>query len=378
MNSHIRIPEPKFSGELTSVILDLERLRVNHLIGGIPPYIFFQLKDIFQLLETLGSARIEGNNTTLADYIEKNIEQAVAQDNDIQEIKNIQLATDFIEANTTKATKIDQTYITELHRIVVENLVSENSEAIGQLRRCNVRIRNSTHRPPSHQELAKYFERFISFINQDYLEQYQLLMIAIAHHRFMYIHHFDDGNGRVGRLLNYALLVKLGFKVKHILNPSSVFYTDRSKYYEMLGEADCLEDKAVLAWAEYFLIGLKNEVNKIDNLLQADYTRNKILLPALKAAYKFEFISKREFEVLQFIVKKDDMLIKAEELNQVGMSTSKAKSAMIAKLKKAMMIKQIKPGGRIYTISFSNRNLLRDIINSLDEQGFVADFLNKN
>jgi hypothetical protein len=54
------------------------------------------------------------------------------------------------------------------------------------------------------------------------------------------------------------------FKVKNgrIINPSSVFYTDRDKYYDMLSKADSLEDGNILQWCEYFLLGLKNEIEK--------------------------------------------------------------------------------------------------------------------
>ena len=95
-------------------------------------------------------------------------------------------------------------------------------------------------------------------------------MVAIAHHRFEFIYPFDNGNGRMGRLLNYAFLIKLGFKVKQgrLINPSSVFYANRDQYYDMLSYADTLEPRDLLAWCEYFLIGLKNEIEKIDHLLK--------------------------------------------------------------------------------------------------------------
>ena len=67
----ITIPDPEWKSNVANVILDLEKLRSKKLHGEIPTHIFFQLKDIFQILETLGSARIEGNNTTLSEYVEK-------------------------------------------------------------------------------------------------------------------------------------------------------------------------------------------------------------------------------------------------------------------------------------------------------------------
>ena len=160
-------------------------------------------------------------------------------------------------------------------------------------------------------------------------------MVAIAHYRFEFIHPFDNGNGRMGRLLNYAFLIKLGFKVKQgrLINPSSVFYANRDQYYDMLSCADTLEPRDLLAWCEYFLIGLKNEIEKIDHLLKKEYVQKIILLPMLKIALDREHITKQEFDILTYIVKKDDMCIKAEELDKFGIRKSKEKSNIMAKLK---------------------------------------------
>lgn len=38
---NIVIPEPSFGSNLTSIILDLEKLRTKRLGGDVPPYIFF-------------------------------------------------------------------------------------------------------------------------------------------------------------------------------------------------------------------------------------------------------------------------------------------------------------------------------------------------
>ncbi|WP_171253366.1 Fic family protein, partial [Acinetobacter baumannii] len=65
--------------------------------------------------------------------------------------------------------------------------------------------------------------------------------VALAHHRFGWIHPFGNGNGRVVRLFTYSLLIKYGFNVTTgggILNPTAVFCNDRNKYYEMLSIAD--------------------------------------------------------------------------------------------------------------------------------------------
>lgn len=380
----IRIPEPTWNSPLAGAILELEKLRTQHLYSEVPPYIFFQLKDIFQILETLGSARIEGNNTTLSEYVEKIIERNSVVDEKRQELENIEAAIDFIEANTDETTKIDRAYISHLHTLVVQNLTSppdgEGSRYAGELRRGNVEIQKSNHTPPSVEVLKDRFDQFVTFVASPVQEQNQLLMVAIAHHRFMHIHPFDNGNGRMGRLLNYAFLIQLGFNVKagRIINPSSVFYTDRDKYYEMLGTADLLENKDLLTWSEYFLNGLKNQIQKVDSLMQLEFTRDKILLPTLKIALDREHITKQEFEILSYLVKTKKMTIKASELDKFGITDSQQKSYVMAKLRDNKMVRPITEGGRIYTIRFDNNYLLRGVVSTLKDNGFIADFLNDN
>lgn len=144
----------------------------------------------------------------------------------------------------------------------------------------------------------------------------------------------------------------------------------------MLGKADSLRNFDVLAWAEYFLLGLKNEIEKIDSLLNIWYVREKILIPTLSFALKNEHIIEQEFKILQYILLKDDMIIKSEELEKFGITNSLKKSRLISKLRKKNIIRPIKQWGRIYTINFANNHLLRWIIKSLTSEGFVSDFLN--
>lgn len=381
----IKIPDPSWGSNLANIILDLEKLRTKKLGGSVPPYIFFQLKEIFHILETLGSARIEGNNTTLSEYVEKIIESDNNEDESNDEIKNLDKAIEFIEENTDDTTPLSRAYISEIHKILTNNLTpppnGEGSRYPGELRQHNVSIKKSGHTPPEHSlKLPDYFRNFIDFINFPHKEQYQLLMVAIAHHRFEFIHPFDNGNGRMGRLLNYAFLIKLGFQVKQgrIINPSSVFYTNKDKYYDMLSQADSLNDSDILEWCEYFLLGLKNEIEKIDSLLDMNYVKSNILVPTIKLALQNQHITSQEYKILEYMINNDDMSMKSEELSFLGITDSKQKSRTMAKLKDKKIIMPTLPNGRIYTLRFVNNYLLRGIMKILDNNGFVSDFLNNN
>lgn len=85
-----------FGSTITDLIIDLDYLRRKELGGSTHPKIFFQLKRIFHTLESIGSARIEGNNTTITDFIENKPENGESVDEKILEIQNIEKSMSFI------------------------------------------------------------------------------------------------------------------------------------------------------------------------------------------------------------------------------------------------------------------------------------------
>jgi len=103
---NLRLVDPLFGSNLTTLILELDFLRRKITTGTTHSLIFYQLKKIFHLLESIGSARIEGNRTTLAEYVERKIEGIVSREEKFIEIENNENALDFIEKNI-ESHKID-------------------------------------------------------------------------------------------------------------------------------------------------------------------------------------------------------------------------------------------------------------------------------
>lgn len=96
---NLKLIEPSFDSLLTDLIIELDYLRKKPLGGSTHPRVFFQLKHIFHTLESIGSARIEGNNTTIAEYIETKLDDTQNASSNIREIQNIEKAMEFIEEN---------------------------------------------------------------------------------------------------------------------------------------------------------------------------------------------------------------------------------------------------------------------------------------
>lgn len=382
----LKLHDPDWGSPLASVIIELEKLRVKRLGGPVPPYIFFQLKDIFHIFESLGSARIEGNHTTLSEFVERIIENPINEttDDGFREIFNIERAIDFIEEHINKKTVFDRALISEIHKILVDGLVpppnGEGSRYPGQLRPIGVSIGGSSHIPPEPIRVPDYFDELLAFVNGQTSTQYHLLATALAHHRMAWIHPFDNGNGRLIRMFTYALLIKQGFQVKsgRILNPTAIFCMDRDKYYEMLALADSGEREKTLEWCLYVLDGLKTEIEKIDRLLDLSYMTSSILLPVLIFALEREHITKREFAILNAVVKDRNMCIKSSDLEGIiGKESPVQRSRIIKHLKEKQMLIPLKENGRIYTIGFANNYLLRGVMHVLEKNGFIPESLNK-
>lgn len=94
----LALPNLSFDSSLVDVSMELEHLRRLELGGTTPANVFFQLKSIFHMLESLGSARIEGNHTTLADYVESKLDDKLQEPTDqLREMENIEKALEYIE-----------------------------------------------------------------------------------------------------------------------------------------------------------------------------------------------------------------------------------------------------------------------------------------
>jgi len=141
---------PKFDSKLTTSIIELDHLRKKTLKGTAAPWYFFQLKHIFHWLESLGSARIEENHTTIADYVEHQIDGEDDGTESLREISNISEAIRYVEDNIETGSEITQRFIFDLHSIIVKNLDRGGDRNAGAYRMHDVKIAGAKHVPPEH------------------------------------------------------------------------------------------------------------------------------------------------------------------------------------------------------------------------------------
>ncbi|HEX5336893.1 MAG TPA: Fic family protein [Gallionella sp.] len=358
---------------MLDVITELEHLRRLQLKGDTPGSVFYQLKHIFHMLESLGSARIEGNHTTLADYVESSVGGTTHDTDQFREISNIEEAMSYVESAIERGTPISEQFIRELHNIAVRDLEREGDATPGAYRKGNVIIAMSAHKPPEPSYVPSYMQQLTDFINKEDNKKYDLMKVAQAHHRFGWIHPFSNGNGRVVRLLTYAMLIKYGFNMRaggRVLNPTAVFCNDRERYYAMLSEADNGEDESLYVWCQYVLEGILSELQKVDRLTDYTYVQSHILGPALDVARERQLITIDEYNILKLVVAQK--VVQSKDLKDVLPKLNDAqRTYVIKKLVERKMLEPVEPGARKYVICFTNNYLLRSVIDALRHEGFI-------
>ena len=372
----LKLLNPSFDSPLLDVLTDLEHLRRLELSGDTPAEVFFQLKHVFHLLESLASARIEGNHTTLADYLDAT-ESPPDRSDHLQEIKNIEKAMRHIDEDVVRGAPLTEHAIRQLHELTVKDLVREGDRSPGAYRQGRISISMSDHLPPDHLAVPSYMAELFSFINTDHQPKYDLMKVALAHHRFAWVHPFGNGNGRVVRLLTYAMLIKYGFKVNgagRLLNPAAVFCADREKYYRMLSRADTGAEEGLEEWCTYVLTGVRDEIEKINRLANYGYLSKNVLLPAIDHSTDRQYITPVEAKVLRIAVDKQE--VKSADLaSAMSDMTPGQRTYQIKKLVDSGLLLPVREGARSYVLSLKNRLLLRGVVRALTSEGFISEAL---
>lgn len=368
--------KPDFNSELTSTLFKMESVRNRFISGDTPLWLFYDLKDTLHLLESLNSARIEGNHTTLVEAINEatKTDNKIKPSEDLAELVNIQNAINYIEENLQEGDKITSVFIRDLHAITVRNLKRDGSQKPGAFRTSNVTIANSSCVVSSPQSIPGDIAELVDYINTEHEKKEDIIRIACAHHRFIQIHPFDNGNGRTARLLTYAMLIKYGFlkKKKTILNPSSIFCMDRQKYYDMLSKADTGTKEGIEEWCEYVANGILEEINKMFRLLNRDFAVKNLIVPAIKSSRKDEHLAEKEYQILMVATEKD--IIQASDVSSIfGASPSdKVKcSRYLSSMIDKNLLYHPPDTPKKYVARFFNKSLLPYVMAAMSENGLI-------
>src|SRR5260370_32274538 len=110
--------------------------------------------------------------------------------------------------------------------------MDKNDETAGQLRKVQVYIRGSDLTPPPAKDVPLYLHQWVHWLTSDQAMRLDpVTRAAVAHHDFEALHPFNDGNGRVGRLLLNLMLMQEGYP------PALILREWRPRYIQTLQQA---------------------------------------------------------------------------------------------------------------------------------------------
>ena len=199
-----------------------------------------KLVEIAKIQSTEASNAIEGIVTTSTRIKQLVAEKTTPKNRDEQEIAGYRDVLSIIHENFD-AIPISRNYILQLHKVLYSHM---NNPLAGKTK--NVQNYISATYPDGHTEvlftpLAPYeTPEALDAICDEYdrvignMELEPLIAIPVFIHDFLCIHPFNDGNGRMSRLLTTLLLYRSGFSVGKYISLEAKIADNKDLYYEAL------------------------------------------------------------------------------------------------------------------------------------------------
>lgn len=119
---------------------------------------------------------------------------------------------------------------------------------------------------PPADRLAVEMRRFLEWWEQSRGSVEGLLRAAIAHFRFVTIHPFEDGNGRIARALTDMALSEDDREPMRYYSISAQIMADREAYYDVLERCQ-KGDKDITEWLIWFLGCFARAIKRSEGLL---------------------------------------------------------------------------------------------------------------
>lgn len=311
---------------LDQALLDLSTeasLKLGRLDGigrSLPnPELFLS---IFVRQEAVLSSQIEGTQCTLDDVLNFPVEPHKG-DEDVKEVIN------YVEAmqlglESLQKLPLSRRLLCDIHAVLLKGVRGERKTP-GEVRRSQNWIGGTSPAdahfvPPPPAEMATAFSDLEKFLHVK-TGVNPIIQIAIAHAQFESIHPFQDGNGRLGRLLITLFLCERQILTQPLLYLSHFLKGNQLEYYQRLDAIRAEGDWE--GWIKFFLEGVikvSNQSIKNAEGLLALTTEHKQLLINSNA-------SSQSLRLIDYLCKQPTVTVNMVE-SELGCVYATAKSTI--------------------------------------------------
>lgn len=199
----------------------------------LPRDIVRKLQDRFRVEFSYNTNSIEGNTLSLREtqfVIEEGMTISGKSLRDVNEVRNHPEALKYIENLSNRQSNPREADILTLHSIIMRGTI--DTKYIGTYRKGNISITGSRHIPPPNLEVPKLMDGLLYMINNNPDEYWTVELAGRVLHQLVWIHPFQDGNGRLARLVTNLILLRRRYV------PINFPTIDKRKYFNYLEKAD--------------------------------------------------------------------------------------------------------------------------------------------
>lgn len=196
--------------------------------------------ETFAINFTYDTQRIEGSSLTLKETMSL-LERGIAPHNKpMRDVHEAQAHRDLFFEILESKKDLSLQLVLEWHWKLFGRT---KAEMAGKIRKYQVSIRGSKFVPPSPVEVYPMLVEFFRWYNKNKNRIHPVELAAIAHLKFVTIHPFGDGNGRISRLMMNFILHRKKYPM------FDISYGARNSYYNALEQSNTRnEDRAFLQW----------------------------------------------------------------------------------------------------------------------------------
>lgn len=222
--------------------------------------------------EATVSSKIEGTESTVSDVF---IYEAGGppHHSDTAQVANYRRAMYFAIDELGKGRKLSGHIIKSLHGILLQSvrhkgdLGSFRKKSVWIAERQGEPIEKANYVPPEFHVVQDYMDNIITYLEKG--KEIILVKTGLIHYQFEAVHPFEDGNGRVGRLLIPLMLFYEKKLSVPILYLSGYFEAHRNEYLHALHEVDTTG--VYEHWLKFFFKSVAKQLNETQDLIEKFY-----------------------------------------------------------------------------------------------------------